>query len=155
MGRPILGSSDLPITGENRCSRKCVNTKEGPKFVTVKRSKGFRLHLTEMTLDIWWDTLRKHRWMSSEITASRDSTLAHRKWWIDVFWLLIKAQKKLNRELSTKLIWKNSLNSTAHKSQVSDKRKLHSVPKQRHPLSTEVLSNWPSIMWLQLMTSSA
>jgi len=25
MGSPILGSSNLPITGENRCSRKWVN----------------------------------------------------------------------------------------------------------------------------------
>jgi hypothetical protein len=48
---------------------------------------------TQTTLDIWWDTLRKHRWMSSKITAIRDSTLANRKRWIDVFWLLMKVQK--------------------------------------------------------------
>jgi len=34
-------------------------------------------------------------------------------------------------------------------------KKFHSAPKQRHPTSTKVLSNWPFIMWLQLITSSA
>jgi hypothetical protein len=33
----------------------------------------------------------------------------------------------LNRELSTKLIQKNSLSSTAHESQISDKQKFHSA----------------------------
>jgi len=61
----------------------------------------------------------------------------------------------LNRELSTKLIQKNSLSSTAHESQFSDKQKFHSAPKQRRPLSTEVLSNWPFILWLQRTASSA
>jgi hypothetical protein len=37
----------IPIIGENRCWRKCVNKTEGPKIVPVKHSKGFRLHLTE------------------------------------------------------------------------------------------------------------
>ena len=36
----------------------------------------------------------------------------------------------LNRELSTKLIQKNSLPSTAHESQFSDKQKFHSEPKK-------------------------
>ena len=58
----------------------------------------------------------------------------------------------LNRELSTKLIQKNSLPSTAHESQFSDKQKFHSTPKQ---VSTEVLSNWPFILWLQRTASSA
>jgi len=40
MGIPILGSSDLPIIGENRCSRKWVNRTEEPKIVTMKQSKG-------------------------------------------------------------------------------------------------------------------
>jgi len=52
----------------------------------------------------------------------------------------------LNRELSIKLIQKNHLPLTAHESQVSDKQKFHIAPKQRHPLSTEVLSNWLFIM---------
>jgi len=52
----------------------------------------------------------------------------------------------LNRELNTKLIQKNSLPSVAHESQFSDKQKLHSAPKQRRPLSTKVLSNWPFIL---------
>jgi hypothetical protein len=43
----------------------------------------------------------------------------------------------LNRELSTKLIPKNSLASTAHESQFSDKQKFHSTPKQRRPFSTK------------------
>jgi hypothetical protein len=47
----------------------------------------------------------------------------------------------LNRELSTKVTQQNSLPSTARESQFSNKQKLHSAPKQRHPLSTEVLSN--------------
>jgi len=46
----------------------------------------------------------------------------------------------LNRELYTKLILKNSLPSTAHESQFSDKQKFHSAPKQRRPISTEVLA---------------
>jgi len=44
MGSPILGSSDLPIIGENRCSKKWVNKIE---FVPMIQSKGLRLHLTE------------------------------------------------------------------------------------------------------------
>jgi len=47
MGSPILGSSDLPIIGENRCSRKWVNKNEGHKFVPMKQSKVLRLCLTE------------------------------------------------------------------------------------------------------------
>jgi hypothetical protein len=53
------------------------------------------------------------------------------------------------------LIQKNSLPSTAHGSQSSDKQKFHSAPKQRRPVSTEVLSNWPFILWLQRTASSA
>jgi hypothetical protein len=47
MGSPMLGSLDLPIIGENRCSKKGVNKREGPKVVPMKHNKGFRLHLTE------------------------------------------------------------------------------------------------------------
>ena len=47
MGIPILGSSDLTIIGENRCSRKWVNKTEEPKIVTLKHGKGLRLRLTE------------------------------------------------------------------------------------------------------------
>jgi hypothetical protein len=47
MGSPILGSSDLPIIGENMCSRKWVNKTEGLNFVHKKQSNGLRLHLTE------------------------------------------------------------------------------------------------------------
>jgi len=36
----------------------------------------------------------------------------------------------LNRELSTKLIQKNSVTSTAHDSQFGDKQKFHSTPKK-------------------------
>jgi len=61
----------------------------------------------------------------------------------------------LNRELSTKLIQKNSLPSSAYESQFSDKQKFHSAPKQRRPFRTEVLSNWPFILWLLRITSSA
>jgi len=60
-----------------------------------------------------------------------------------------------NREMSTKLIQKNSLPSMAHGSQFSDKQKFHSTPKQRCPLSTEVLSNWLFTMWLQRRASCA
>jgi len=35
-----------------------------------------------------------------------------------------------NRELNTKLIQKNSLPSTAHESQFSDKQKVHSAPNK-------------------------
>jgi len=61
----------------------------------------------------------------------------------------------LNRELSTKLIHKNGLPVTAHESQFSDKQKFHSAAKQRRPVSTEVLSNWPILLWLQRTASSA
>jgi hypothetical protein len=61
----------------------------------------------------------------------------------------------LNREQSTKLIQKNSLPSTAHESQFSDKQKFHRASKQRRPVSTEVLSNWPFILWLQTTASCA
>jgi len=47
MGSPILGSSDLPVTGENRWFGKWGNKTEGPKIVPTKQSKGLRLHLTE------------------------------------------------------------------------------------------------------------
>jgi len=47
MRSPTLGSSDLPIIGENRCSRKWLNKTEEPKLVAMKKSKGLRLHLTE------------------------------------------------------------------------------------------------------------
>jgi hypothetical protein len=47
----------------------------------------------------------------------------------------------VNGELSTKLFKKNSLPSTAHESQFSDKQKFHSAPKQGRPVITEVLSN--------------
>jgi len=43
MGSPKLGSPDLPIIGENRCSRRWVNKTEGPKIVLMKQSKGLRL----------------------------------------------------------------------------------------------------------------
>jgi len=55
----------------------------------------------------------------------------------------------LNREMSTKLIQKNSLPSTAHESQFRDKQKFHNAPKRRRSVSTEVPSNWPFILWLQ------
>jgi hypothetical protein len=42
MGSPILGSPDLPIIAEKRCSRKWVNKREGPKFVPMKQNKKLR-----------------------------------------------------------------------------------------------------------------
>jgi hypothetical protein len=47
----------------------------------------------------------------------------------------------LKRELNNKVILKNSLPSTAHESQFRDKQKFYRLPKQRHPLSTEILGN--------------
>jgi hypothetical protein len=47
----------------------------------------------------------------------------------------------LNGELSTKLTQQNSLPPMVHELQFSNKQKLHSAQKQRHPLSTKVLSN--------------
>jgi len=47
MGSPILGSSNLPIIGESRCSRKWVNKTEGPKILPVNQSRCLRLHITE------------------------------------------------------------------------------------------------------------
>jgi len=47
MGSPILGSSNFPIIGANRCLKKWVNKTEGSKTVSMKHSKGLRLHLTE------------------------------------------------------------------------------------------------------------
>jgi len=45
MGSPILGSSDLPILGENRRLRKWANKTEGPKIVPTKNSKGLKITL--------------------------------------------------------------------------------------------------------------
>jgi len=45
MGSPILGSSDLPIIGDNRCSRKWIKT--GPKILPMNQSMCLRLHLTK------------------------------------------------------------------------------------------------------------
>ena len=104
MGNTILGSSNLPIIGANRCSRKRVNKTEGQNC-TYETRLGFKIGL--------------------------------------------------NRELSTKLIQKNSLPSTARESQCSDKQKFHSAEKQRCPLSIEVLGNWPFILWLQRTASCA
>jgi hypothetical protein len=47
MGSPILGSSDLPIIGENRCSRKWMNKIEGHNIATMKHNKDLSLHLKE------------------------------------------------------------------------------------------------------------
>jgi len=47
MGSPILGSSDLPIIGENRRLRKWVNKAEGLKILRMDQSKYLKLHLTE------------------------------------------------------------------------------------------------------------
>jgi len=47
MESPRLDYSDLPIIGENKCSRKWVNKTEEPKILPMKQSKGLRLHLTE------------------------------------------------------------------------------------------------------------
>jgi hypothetical protein len=46
-GNPILGSSVLPIIGENRYLRKWVNKAEGHKLIPMEHSKSLRLHLTE------------------------------------------------------------------------------------------------------------
>jgi hypothetical protein len=43
-GSPILGSSDLPTIGKNRCSKERVNKTEGPKSVPMKDGRGLRLH---------------------------------------------------------------------------------------------------------------
>jgi len=43
----------------------------------------------------------------------------------------------------------------AYESQFRDKQKFHSAPKQTQTVRTEILSNWPFIIWLQLITSSA
>jgi hypothetical protein len=105
MGSAILGSSNLPVIGANRCSRKWVNKTDGPKIPQTKPKQVFKI--------------------------------------------------TLNRELSNKLIQENSLPSTAYGSKFSDKQKFHSSPKQRRPFSTEVLSNWPFVLWLQRTVSSA
>jgi hypothetical protein len=47
VGSPMLGSSNLPIIDENRCSRICVNKTEGPKILPMKHSKCLRLHLIQ------------------------------------------------------------------------------------------------------------
>jgi hypothetical protein len=50
MGSPILGSSDLHKIGENRCLRKWVNKREGPKNVPTKHSKVLRELNTKLIL---------------------------------------------------------------------------------------------------------
>jgi len=43
MGNPILGSSNLPIIGENSSSRKWANKTEGPKIFTYETQQGFKV----------------------------------------------------------------------------------------------------------------
>ena len=49
---------------------------------------------TKTTMDIWWATLRLRRWTPPRPPSTNDRTLAHRKWCIHVFWLLIMVKKK-------------------------------------------------------------
>ena len=49
---------------------------------------------TKTTMDIWWATLRLRRWTPPSPPPINDRTLAHRKWCIHVFWLLIMDFKK-------------------------------------------------------------
>jgi hypothetical protein len=43
-GDPILGSSDLPTIGKNRCSRNWVNKTEAPKILLMTK-EGFKITL--------------------------------------------------------------------------------------------------------------
>jgi len=43
----MLGSSDLPITDEQRYSRKWENKNEVPKIVPMKQNWGLTLHFTQ------------------------------------------------------------------------------------------------------------
>jgi hypothetical protein len=45
MGSPIVGSSDPPIIGENRCLRKWVKKTEGPKIVQYETQQGHKITL--------------------------------------------------------------------------------------------------------------
>jgi len=47
MRSPILGSSDLPIIGEERCLRQSANKREGRKIVPMKHNKGLRFNFKE------------------------------------------------------------------------------------------------------------
>jgi hypothetical protein len=77
---PIVGSSELPIIGEKRCSRKWVNKREGPKFVPMKHSKGFRLRLTENWAQKWFRKMAYlQRLMSHSRGISKNFTLHKKK----------------------------------------------------------------------------
>jgi hypothetical protein len=75
MESSILGSSDLPIIGENRWSRKWLNKTEVPNIVPMKQSKGLWLHLTEN----WAVQLIKKNSLTSTAHASqfRDKQTFH------------------------------------------------------------------------------
>jgi len=45
MGSPILGSSDRPIIGEHKYSRKWANKTKGPKFVKITFNTGLSIKI--------------------------------------------------------------------------------------------------------------
>ena len=99
MGSPILASSNLPIIGVSRCSRKWANKTDGHKILPMNQSKCLRLHLTE-------------------------------KWAPNSFRNIAYLQRLMSHSLAI------SKTFAAHQNKDC-------------PLSTEVLSNWPFILWLQ------
>ena len=60
---------------------------------------------TKTTMDIWWTTLRLSRWTPPNPPPTNDRTLAHRKWCIHVFWLLIMDLKKSIILLAEFIFW--------------------------------------------------
>jgi len=79
MGGQILGSSNLPVIGANRCSRKWVN-KTGHKILPMNQRKCLRLHLTENWAPNWFRKIAYlQRLMSRSLAISKNFTAHQNK----------------------------------------------------------------------------
>ena len=125
MGSPKSGASN-PIIGAYRCSRKRVDKTEEHKTEEHKTEE----HKTEGHKTEGHKT-EEHK--TEEHKTEEHKTEEHKT--------MLGFKIALNRKLITKLIKKNSLPSTAHESQFSDKQKFHSAPEQRRTFNIEDLSN--------------
>jgi len=93
MGSPILGSSNLPIIGANRCSRKWVNTTEGHKILPMNQSKFLRLHLTPIcTLPGTWICSVEGSDTSWTRACGTCLPLSYRRR-IEILWLIIDGSR--------------------------------------------------------------
>jgi hypothetical protein len=79
------GTDSYPSHGPGLAPKPSHGTTSAPAKQQALKTK----------MDIWRDTLRKRRWTPPRPPPLGDSALAHRKRCNDVFWLLIKVNKKI------------------------------------------------------------